>query len=285
VRAVKQYAGNMQEDLLALWKIWVPSMLLNFSLMPMWGRIPWVASTSLIWTCILSTMRGGSDVPAKDAFGHVDSQTLELITRSIIGPAPKLNSTKSHLLVSVAGPDRPGIIRELASRLYKHDASISHSKMMTLGAEFSIVMHVECTPDKHAEVRNALADSLFANEGLEVNVRTVRPLGAAQRVRPAFTGTVSLTGVDQPGLLFRLCDTLSTFGLNIEHLQTEQHRTMGGASQYFTTHCHVCGDKHPELGTLRAALQKLEEDLNVKCDIQLTDSRLAASARTEYQPE
>ena len=37
----------------------------------MWARIPWVASTSLIWTCILSAMRGGSDVPATETFGHV----------------------------------------------------------------------------------------------------------------------------------------------------------------------------------------------------------------------
>ena len=37
----------------------------RFAFMPMYARIPWVASTSLIWTCILSAMRGGSDVPAQ----------------------------------------------------------------------------------------------------------------------------------------------------------------------------------------------------------------------------
>ena len=47
-----------QEDLVALWKLWVPSTFLNFALMPMWARIPWVATTSLLWTCILSAMRG-----------------------------------------------------------------------------------------------------------------------------------------------------------------------------------------------------------------------------------
>ena len=56
------YAKNYKEDLFALWKLWVPSTIINFSIMPMHLRIPWVASTSLIWTCIISAMRGASDV-------------------------------------------------------------------------------------------------------------------------------------------------------------------------------------------------------------------------------
>ena len=39
---------NYKEDLVALWKLWVPSTFLNFALMPMWARIPWVATTSLL---------------------------------------------------------------------------------------------------------------------------------------------------------------------------------------------------------------------------------------------
>merc|ERR1719454_1565921 len=72
VKAVGDYRKNMEEDLIALWKVWIPSMFINFGFMPMWGRIPWVASTSLFWTCILSAMRGASD--AREA---VTSKQLE----------------------------------------------------------------------------------------------------------------------------------------------------------------------------------------------------------------
>ena len=34
--------------------------MINFAFMPMWGRIPWVAGTSFIWSMILSLMRGGA---------------------------------------------------------------------------------------------------------------------------------------------------------------------------------------------------------------------------------
>ena len=140
VRAVGEYQVNMKEDLIALWKVWIPSTFINFAFMPMWGRIPWVASTSLIWTCILSAMRGGSDqVPVeKDKFfGQVDGRTLELMTRSTLGPAPRLKSDRSHLLVTIVGPDQPGIIKDITKQLYAKEASITHSKMMCAASSSS----------------------------------------------------------------------------------------------------------------------------------------------------
>lgn len=38
-RAMATYRKNMSDDLVALWKIWIPSMFLNFAFMPMWARM------------------------------------------------------------------------------------------------------------------------------------------------------------------------------------------------------------------------------------------------------
>ena len=46
-------------------QIWIPATFMNFAFSPMWLRIPVVASTSLVWTIILSSMRGGSEVPVE----------------------------------------------------------------------------------------------------------------------------------------------------------------------------------------------------------------------------
>lgn len=281
LNAVKEYQKNMFEDLPALWKIWVPSTFINFAFMPMWARIPWVASTSLIWTVILSAMRGAtSDVPTEGVFGQVDSKTLELFTRSTLGPPPRLRPNKSHLLVTAVGPDQPGVVRELAHMLYEKDASITTSKMICLGEEFSIVLHVECDESKLSDVRATLAQSSLTSKGIDIGVRAVQPLGDEGKSVPAFSGNVSLSGVDRPGLLFKLSDVLSEHGLNIEHLQTEQHRTKSASDttqskqSYFSTHCHVCGHTKPDMPALRAALKKLEKELDVLCILQVTDARL-----------
>ena len=105
--------------------MWIPSTFLNFAFMPMWARIPWVASTSLIWTCILSAMRGSSDVPASNVFVGVDHETMELVTRTVVGPAPRLDPSRAHVLLVVRRRPRsplPGTRRTPGARAARRGA-------------------------------------------------------------------------------------------------------------------------------------------------------------------
>jgi len=278
-KAVGKYRVNMVEDLQALWKIWVPSTLLNFAFMPMWARIPWVASTSLIWTCILSAMRGGSDIPTGEVLGpHVDSRTLELLSRTLIGRAPVLDSSCAHMLVSVHGPDRPGVIADLSARIYRSGGLVSTSKMMKLGGDFSIMMHVSCAPSELRAVLDGLHKLQSGEDSLsncEIQVRQVEAEGTASEPHARYSAHVSLSGEDRPGLLFHLSEVLSAHGLNIDHMQTEQHaRTSSGAAQCFTLHGHVVGASEPDPASLNSAIEKLEGDLKIVCKLRRSDSSM-----------
>ena len=93
---------------------------------------------------------------------------------------------------------------------------------------------------------------------------------------PAYTGQVRLTGIDQPGLLYRLTDVLTEHNLNIEHLQTEQHVRTGSAPQLFTTHCVVSGAVSPNVPKLKAALKGLSDQLGVVCTVEPKKRRLSS---------
>uniref|UniRef100_A0A7S0V9X4 Peroxisomal membrane protein n=1 Tax=Polytomella parva TaxID=51329 RepID=A0A7S0V9X4_9CHLO len=54
----ERYREDLWENLKALWTIWVPAQLFNFSVVPFHLRIPFVAAVSMAWTIILSVMRG-----------------------------------------------------------------------------------------------------------------------------------------------------------------------------------------------------------------------------------
>ena len=72
----ERYTCNLQDDLWALWRFWIPVQIVNFSCCPLTMRIPFVATLSLAWTCILSCMRGSdrSVIVAAPSSGraHVD---------------------------------------------------------------------------------------------------------------------------------------------------------------------------------------------------------------------
>lgn len=302
VRAITEYTDNIREDLSALWKVWIPSTFLNFAFMPMWARIPWVASTSLIWTCILSTMRGGSDVPAQNVFVAVDRTTMELVTRTVVGPPPKLDPSRAHVLIVCRGLDQPGIISALTQRLYEHECMVTTSKMLSLGHEFAIMMHASVPPERLDAFTSAISSgglgssagsagsaaktrlhktqtlggsTLVSDPDAQqyISVRVITPPPAEQDVAPTFTAKLWLTGVDKPGLLFRLSQVVAEQGLNIEHLQTEQHvQGSGGSSQQvFSAHCHVCtgaSGAQPDVAKLRARLKELEAQLGVSCSLE-----------------
>ena len=167
MKCLREYRNNIKEDLLALWTIWVPATLFNFAFMPMWARIPTVATTSLVWSVILSTMRGGDvGMGAEVAGGAVTGATLHMIEEGLgtlfTRPA-QLEVNKSHLIITAGGPDKPGWVAEVSRAIANAGGSITHSRMVRLGADFIITLHAAVPPERE----KAFIEDMQSNEELE----------------------------------------------------------------------------------------------------------------------
>ena len=136
VSILRRYMTNYKEDLVALWKLWVPSTFLNFALMPMWARIPWVATTSLLWTCILSAMRGseGTFEAHEELAEDIMLNPGRALTRALSNMESDYDRTQAHIVINAAGPDRVGYVHALASAMTSTGGNLIESKMMRLGA-------------------------------------------------------------------------------------------------------------------------------------------------------
>ena len=77
-----------------------------------WARVPWVAGTSLIWTCILSAMRGGDvshkqDLESPFPTGVTLTLFREGLDEMFACPVESDSST-AHVCILGSGPDRVG---------------------------------------------------------------------------------------------------------------------------------------------------------------------------------
>jgi len=172
-RCLTTYKSNMMEDLQALWKVWVPATFFNFAFMPMWGRIPWVAATSLLWTSILSAMRGGDVAHSEEvAGGAVTGASMNIMKEGLdeIFTCPvDLDPDMAHICVSASGPDKLGWVSKVARAVSDGGGNVTHSKMVRLGHEFIILMHVAVPPEQH----RLLVKGLNENKALSpLNLRT-----------------------------------------------------------------------------------------------------------------
>lgn len=131
--ARERYLANFKDDVVALWKIWIVPTMCNFAFSPMWLRIPVVATTSLVWTCVLSAMRGASDDIALPA--NTGGSAIALL-REMDRRTP-LDASAEQVVVSATGADRVGVV-----------AQLSHA-VSEAGGNVYVVVAATCRANSH----------------------------------------------------------------------------------------------------------------------------------------
>jgi glycine cleavage system regulatory protein/folate-dependent phosphoribosylglycinamide formyltransferase PurN len=124
--------------------------------------------------------------------------------------------TTTSLVVTVVGPDRPGIVRLLSERAQRFGANWEASRLSRLAGEFAGMVHFEA-PRENAD---ALAASLqtLESSGLKLVIAKSDPSGAPAGMRSI---DLSLVGEDRVGIVSHLTRILAEAGISIEHIHTE----------------------------------------------------------------
>lgn len=250
--ALNTYRNNFFEDIPALWKIWMPATIINFAFMPMWARIPTVAATSMIWSCVLSAMRGGDVAHSDDLVGGAPTAGNFSLVREGLGDffsSPvDIDKTKAHVYISAAGPDRVGWVAKVAEKVADWEGNVTHSKMVRLGHDFIIMMHVAVPPEKKAGMVKALRTD---RELKPLNIRASFLSRRETNGRaPANMGVrIHCVGLDKPGMLAAISNKVSEENLSVENITTELR--MRGGRKEFVINCD-CTASH--------ALEKEEVD-------------------------
>lgn len=216
---LKKYSNNYREDLLALWKVWVPSTIINFSFMPMWGRIPWVASTSLLWSVILSTMRGRNEDDAREFLGD-QVKALE----RMVYVSPKLDSQLTHFMCTSYGPDKVGIMHKINQTCAEYGASISESKVMRMGHYFMVMALVSV---QHGQ-KNALLETMESRIGshMKTSTQSVELMNISKSItaerEDSANSMMSFTvvGPDRTGICADVTQVFDDLSINIERMGT-----------------------------------------------------------------
>lgn len=265
VEGLMKYKDNFTEDLVALWKVWVPATIVNFTFCPMWMRIPFVASTSLIWTFILSSMRGANDIEeAEDASDMLLNQGYAL--QRLI-ESPKLDPKLDHLLVSCHGPDRVGLLHTFAQACHSHDASISESKMVRMGGQFMIMMVVSVEPSTTASfqamLQQDLGNDVIVNcENMSTETRSLANISrSTTSARAGQVAYLHVQGDDRAGIVADVTRLLSSHSMNIERMETTVKPSHHSKPSVFEIKGMVQSHGPMEPAALLAAARHLEEEL------------------------
>ncbi len=181
------------------------------------------------------------------------------------GEAPATTS----LVVLVIGPDRPGIVRQIAERAQRFGANWAASRMASIAGEFAGVVHFEVPRDGAA----ALAEALGGLESAGLRV-VVSASDAASALPPGWRAYhLQLVGEDRVGIVSQFTSLLAERGVSIDSLDTAIHDGGSGNEQRrratFRVAAHVRVPKNVDIESLKRDLDALAQKMMI--DIALDD--------------
>lgn len=171
----------------------------------------------------------------------------------------------THLVLTVIGADRPGLVGSLSDTIARHGGNWLESRMAQLAGRFAGILRVAVSEERAA----ALAADLhnLESQGLAVVVERGDSTASAQ----ARHLRIELLGADHPGIVRDIARALAERGINVIELETESQSAPMSGELLFRAVADLQAPTELSIDELRAKLEELAEDLMV--DITL-DTRI-----------
>jgi len=162
----------------------------------------------------------------------------------------------TSLVVTVIGPDRPGIVSLLSDRAQRFGANWAASRMANLAGEFAGMVHFEVARENAEPLAAALRS--LESTGLRVVV-------AKSEAAPSSSGLrgvdLELVGDDRLGIVSNLTRMLAERGISIEHIHTELFRTGADGKPTFKVAARLLVPAAQTIEELQQALGALANEM------------------------
>jgi glycine cleavage system regulatory protein len=164
----------------------------------------------------------------------------------------------TDLVITLIGPDRPGIVESLAATVADHGGNWLEGRMAHLAGRFAGILRVELPDEKAAALQSALS-------GLERSgLRVVAEAGGAEQQAPGRVMEVELLGLDRAGLVREISHVLAGRGVNVEDLATDVYSAPMAGDAMFRARARVQLPAGLDDSELRRSLERLAGDLMVE---------------------
>jgi glycine cleavage system regulatory protein len=174
---------------------------------------------------------------------------------------------KTHLIVTITCPDRPGIVEQITEVLVRFSGNWEESHFARLGGDFAGIVRISAAADN----ADALAAALTAlrSDQMTVTVKKGQPPAAGEPAGHTL-GELKLSGADHEGIVHSVAAFLASRQINVETMETEVVLAPISATPLFHMEARIKIPPGTSLPDLDTALQQIGEELGV--DIALSSA-------------
>lgn len=171
---------------------------------------------------------------------------------------------KQHLVFSLLGPDRTGLVDRVTQTLSKHRANLEDSRMSVLGGEFSMMFLCSLEPASVEALVQAL-DGVARELDLLIQHKETTPRRSHSGMLPL---QVSVRGADHEGIVHDLVHYLVEQGVSVDNLESQLVNAPYSGVPLFEMQMRISAPASLSLSALRRKLQVVGDELNVDVEIE-----------------
>ena len=131
-------------------------------------------------------------------------------------------SQLQSVILSAVGRDRTGIVRAVSRVLFESGCNIEDSSMSILAGEFAMILVISLPKGKSTAQLDRSFNKVRKELGLSIFLKSFHVKVKSRALKSKSTHMVSVYGVDQPGIVYRVSDILAKKKINITDVNTRR---------------------------------------------------------------
>ncbi len=164
----------------------------------------------------------------------------------------------TSLVLTVIGPDKPGLVGLLSRTIAEHQGNWLESGMSRLGGKFAGILITQVPTDQADDLIAAL--QALESQGLKVSAERSEETAPVTEMQPM---TLELVGHDKPGIVREISQALAARHINVERLNTELTSGSMSAEELFKAEAELLTPADLDPDELQQALEAIAGDLMV----------------------
>ena len=178
---------------------------------------------------------------------------------------------KNHLILTAVGPDQVGLVEKISEFIGRYGGNIEDSKMAVFCGEFALILLVSGEGGGLFKIANHYRD-LEVETGLAISIKTPSSRKPAEAFLPY---SLTASCMDHPGIVYQISGILSSFGINIESMETKTYAAPVSGTPIFRLEAHLSLPTKVNINSLRARFAELQKEENIDIELSLVHSSSA----------
>ena len=172
---------------------------------------------------------------------------------------------KNHLILTAVGPDQVGLVEKISEFIARYGGNIEDSKMAVFCGEFAVILLISGEGGGLFKIANHYRD-LEIETGLAISIKTPSSRQPAEAFLPY---ALTASCMDHPGIVYQISGILSSFGINIESMETKTYAAPVSGTPIFRLEAHISLPTKVNINFLRARFAEVQKEENIDIELSL----------------